>query len=159
MDSPQILDHQWAALVASPVLSITLVVLGGLAAWWLRSYLTRQRVDAVMRQYKARDERKVLIEERLAAVMRNEEMLKTQVAALQEHFQVVENQVLHEGRVPALIAATGSTASTITNIALTTEALAGSLTVLRHGVGGAEINANRALPAPAKEKLEPVPAA
>jgi hypothetical protein len=72
----------------------------------------------------------------LAAVMRNEDMLKTQVAALQEYFHIVESQVLHEGRVPALIAATGSTASTITNIALTTEALAGSLSVLRLGVGG-----------------------
>jgi hypothetical protein len=58
------------------------------------------------------------------------------VAALQDYFHIVESQVLHEGRVPALIAATGSTASIITNIALTTEALAGSLTVLRLGVGG-----------------------
>ncbi len=84
------------------------------------------RLIALQRQFEVRDETKILIEERLAAVMRNEDMLKVQVAALQEHFQIVESQVLHEGRVPALIAATGSTASTITNIALTTEALAAS---------------------------------
>jgi hypothetical protein len=77
--------------------------------------------------------------------MRNEDMLKTQVTALQEYFHIVESQVLHEGRVPALIAATGSTASIITNIALTTEALAGSLTVLRLGVGGSN---NRPQPLP-----------
>lgn len=136
MDSIQLLDQGLSLILAAPVMSGILVVIGGVAAWLLASRVTHQRLMAMQRQFEAREEKKVLIEERLAAVMRNEDMLKTQVAALQEYFHIVESQVLHEGRVPALIAATGSTASTITNIALTTEALAGSLTVLRHGVGG-----------------------
>jgi hypothetical protein len=136
MDTLQILDQEWSVIQAAPVLSVVLVVIGAVLAWWLNSSIGQGRLDALKRHFEARDERKVLIEERLDAVMRNEDMLKTQVAALQEYFQIVESQVLHEGRVPALIAATGSTSSTITNIALTTEALAGSLTVLRAGVGG-----------------------
>jgi hypothetical protein len=134
MDSTQLLDQGLSLILAAPVMSVVLVVIGGIAAWLLASNLGQRRLVALQRNFESRDETKILIEERLAAVMRNEDMLKTQVAALQEHFQVVESQVLHEGRVPALIAATGSTASTITNIALTTEALAGSLTVLRLGV-------------------------
>jgi hypothetical protein len=151
MDSIQLLEQGLSLIIAAPVMSAALVVIGGLAAWLLAARVTQHRLVALQRQFEARDEKKVLIEERLAAVMRNEDMLKTQVAALQEYFHIVESQVLHEGRVPALIAATGSTASTITNIALTTEALAGSLTVLRHGVGG---NNNRsALPRPTEVRL------
>lgn len=156
MDSLQTLIEEWAVIQAAPVLSIVLVAVGGILAWWLRSRLTRHRIEALRRQSEARDERRVLIEERLAAVMRNETMLQAQVAALQGNFQIVESQVLHEGRVPALIAATGSTASTITNIALTTEALAGSLSVLRLGVGG-ENNGNHSIMV--AEKQEPVVAA
>ena len=158
MDSLQTLIEEWAVIQTAPVLSILLVAVGGIFAWWLRSRLTQNRIQALRRQSEARDERRVLIEERLAAVMRNETMLKAQVAALQGNFQIVESQVLHEGRVPALIAATGSTASTITNIALTTEALAGSLSVLRLGVGG-EANGNGNHPAAVVEKQEPVLAA
>jgi hypothetical protein len=152
MDTMQILDQELTVLATAPVLCVVLIVIGVIAGFWIRSGMVQARLDAWKRQFDARDERKVLIEERLAAVMRNEDMLKTQVAALQEHFHIVESQVLHEGRVPALIAATGSTASTITNIALTTEALGGSLTVLRLGVGGE----NGPLHAPAAtEKTEP----
>ena len=140
MDSMQLLEQGLSLILAAPVMSGVLVVIGGIVAWLLASRVAQSRLSALQRQFEARDEKKVLIEERLAAVMRNEDMLKTQVAALQEYFHIVESQVLHEGRVPALIAATGSTASTITNIVLTTEALAGSLTVLRLGVGG---NSNR----------------
>jgi hypothetical protein len=135
MDSTQLFEQGVSLIVDAPIMSLALVVIGGIAAWLLASRMGQHRLIALQRHFEARDETKLLIEERLAAVMRNEDMLKTQVAALQEHFHVVESQVLHEGRVPALIAATGSTASTITNIALTTEALAGSLTVLRLGVG------------------------
>jgi len=120
------------------VLSILLVVIGFVAAWWLRSTISRGKIDSLIGQLEAHDERKMLIDERLSAVARNEYMLQTQVAALQEHFGIVEGQVLRQGHVPALIAATGSTASTITNIVLTTEALSGSLSVLRLGVGGEE---------------------
>jgi len=140
MDSLQLLEQGISLLLAAPVTSGVLVVIGAVMAWLLANAFAQQRLTALQRQFQARDEKKVLIEERLAAVMRNEDMLKTQVAALQEYFHIVESQVLHEGRVPALIAATGSTASIITNIALTTEALAGSLTVLRLGVGGGNNN-------------------
>jgi hypothetical protein len=151
MDAIQILEQEWSVLQTAPVLCILLVAIGAIAAWWIKSSIVQSRVDALNRYFDTRDERKVLIEERLAAVLRNEDMLKTQVVALQEHFQIVESQVLHEGRVPALIAATGSTASTITNIALTTEALGGSLTVLRLGVGGEN---EALLPPPVPEKSD-----
>jgi hypothetical protein len=136
MDSMQLLEEGISLILAAPVTSGVLVVIGAIVAWLLANSVAQHRLAALQRQFEAREENKVLIEERLAAVMRNEDMLKTQVAALQDYFHIVESQVLHEGRVPALIAATGSTASIITNIALTTEALAGSLTVLRLGVGG-----------------------
>ncbi len=136
MDSLELLEQGLSLILAAPVTSGVLVVIGAVVAWLLANSFAQRRLSALQSQFEARDEKKVLIEERLAAVMRNEDMLTAQVAALQEHFQIVQNQVLHEGRVPALIAATGSTASTISNIALTAEALAGSLTVLRHGVGG-----------------------
>src|SRR5262249_16482750 len=135
------LEQGLSLILAAPVMSGILVGIGGIVAWLCANRVGQHRLSALQRQFEARDEKKVLIEERLAAVMRNEDMLKTQGAALQEYFHIVESQVLHEGRVPALIAATGSTASTITNIALTTEALAGSLTVLRNGVG--ESNSNK----------------
>jgi hypothetical protein len=156
MDSLQILDQEWSALQAVPILAVSLVVIGGIVGWLISSGIAQGRIDALRRHYEARDERKIQIGERLAAVMRNEDMLKTQVAALQEYFQIVESQVLHEGRVPALIAATGSTASTITNIALTTEALAGSLAVLRLGVGG---DNNRPHSPPVTEKPDTAPEA
>jgi hypothetical protein len=136
MDSLQLLEEGISLVLAAPVTSGVLVVIGAVVAWLLANALAQHRLTLLQRQFEAREESKVLIEERLAAVLRNEDMLKTQVLALQESFQIVQNQVLHEGRVPALIAATGSTASTISNIALTAEALAGSLTVLRLGVGG-----------------------
>jgi hypothetical protein len=136
MDSLQLLEEGLSLILAAPVTSGVLVIIGAVVAWLLTNSLAQHRLTLLQRQFETREENKVLIEERLAAVMRNEDMLKTQVAALQEAFNIVQSQVLHDGRVPALIAATGSTASTITNIALTTEALAGSLTVLRHGVGG-----------------------
>ena len=135
MDSLQLLEQGISLILAAPVTSGVLVVIGAVVAWLIANSFAERRLSALQSQFEARDEKKVLIEERLAAVMRNEDMLKTQVSALQEYFHIVESQVLHEGRVPALIAATGSTASIITNIALTTEALAGSLTVLRLGVG------------------------
>jgi hypothetical protein len=143
MDSLELLEQGFTLVLAAPVTSGVLVVIGAVVAWLLANAFAQHRLTGLQRQFEAREENKVLIEERLAAVMRNEDMLKTQVAALQESFQIVQNQVLHEGRVPALIAATGSTASTISNIALTAEALAGSLTVLRLGVGG---NNNRPQP-------------
>lgn len=142
-------------MLGAPVAAAVLVLIGGIAAWLLTRSFGQHRIIALQRQFEARDETKILIEERLAAVMRNEDMLKVQVAALQEHFQIVENQVLHEGRVPALIAATGSTASTITNIALTTEALAGSLNVLRHGVGGNNDRPRSRLRIEAMPRIEP----
>jgi hypothetical protein len=145
MDSLELLEQGLSLILAAPVTSGVLVLIGAVVAWLLTSSVAEHRLAALHRQFEAREEKKVLIEERLAAVMRNEDMLKTQVTALQEYFHIVESQVLHEGRVPALIAATGSTASIITNIALTTEALAGSLTVLRLGVGGSN---NRPQPLP-----------
>jgi hypothetical protein len=150
MDSMELLEQGISLILAAPVTSGVLVVIGATVAWLFANSFAQRRLTALQRLFEARDEKKVLIEERLAAVMRNEDMLKTQVAALQEYFHVVESQVLHEGRVPALIAATGSTASIITNIALTTEALAGSLTVLRLGVGG---NNNRSQPPRLTEPL------
>jgi hypothetical protein len=136
MDSLELLEQGISLIMAAPVTSGTLVAIGAVVAWMLARMVGQHRLTALQRQLESREDNKVLIEERLAAVMRNEDMLTAQVAALQEHFQIVQNQVLHEGRVPALIAATGSTASTISNIALTAEALNGSLSVLRVGVGG-----------------------
>jgi len=150
MDSLQLLEQGISLILAAPVTSGVLVVIGAVVAWLVANSFAERRLSALQSQFEARDEKKVLIEERLAAVMRNEDMLKTQVSALQEYFHIVESQVLHEGRVPALIAATGSTASIITNIALTTEALGGSLTVLRHGVGG---NTNQPQPLPQPPRL------
>lgn len=144
-------------MLGAPIIAALLVLIGGIAAWMLTRSLGQHRLIALQRQFDVRDETKILIEERLAAVMRNEDMLKVQVAALQEHFQIVESQVLHEGRVPALIAATGSTASTITNIALTTEALAGSLNVLRNGVGNNNNRPHSRLRIEATPRLDPAP--
>lgn len=144
-------------IMGAPVAAMMLVVIGGIAAWIAASRLNQHRLIALQRRFDARDETKILIEERLAAVMRNEDMLKVQVAALQEHFQIVESQVLHEGRVPALIAATGSTASTITNIALTAEALAGSLSVLRNGVGANNHRPHSRLRIESMPRIEPAP--
>jgi len=149
MDSMQILEQEWSVLQASPVLSVVLIVIGFVIAWWLRSIVSRGKIDSLISQLETHDERRLLVEERLSAVARNEYMLQTQVAALQGHFQIVEGEVLRQGHVPALIAATGSTASTITNIVLTTEALSGSLSVLRLGVGGED---NWPYPQPAPEK-------
>jgi hypothetical protein len=149
MDSMQILEQEWSVLQATPVLSVVLIVIGFIIAWWLRGMISRSKIDSLIAQLETHDERRVLVEERLSAVARNEHMLQTQVTALQGHFQIVEGEVLRQGHVPALIAATGSTASTITNIALTTEALSGSLSVLRLGVGGED---NWPYPQPAVEK-------
>jgi hypothetical protein len=143
MDLIQILEQKWSVVQAEPVLSILLIAVGGIVAWLLMSGIARVKIDGLKGQLddlknqpNAGGERKVLVEERLSAVVRYEDMLKTQVAALQQHFQIVEDQVMRQGHVPALIAATGSTASTITNIALTADALIGSLNVLRLGFKG-----------------------
>lgn len=143
MDLIQFLQQKWFVVQAEPVLSILLIVVGGIVAWLLRGGIAPVKIiglkgqfDDLKNQLKAGAERIMLVEERLSAVVRYEEMLKIQVAALQQHFQVVEDQVMRQGHVPALIGATGSTASTITNIALTVDALTGSLAVLRVGFRG-----------------------
>jgi hypothetical protein len=159
MDPTQIIDQGISLMAGAPLAAAMLVLIGGLGAWLLTRSFGQHRIIALQRQFEARDETKILIEERLAAVMRNEDMLKVQVAALQDHFQIVESQVLHEGRVPALIAATGSTASTITNIALTAEALAGSLNVLRNGVGNNDRPRSRLRIESSVPRIEPLPRA
>jgi hypothetical protein len=143
MDLIQILEQKWSVVQAEPVLSILLILVGGIAAWLLRRSIAQGKInrlkgqlDDLQDQLKAGADRKVLVEERLSAVVRYENMLKTQVAALQQQFQVVDDQVMRQGHVPALIGATGSTASTITNIVLTADALTGSLDVLRLGFRG-----------------------
>ena len=143
MDLIQILEQKWSVVQAEPVLSILLIVVGGLAAWLVGGSIARVRInglkgqlDDLRNQFNAGAERKVLVEERLSAVVRYEDMLKIQVAALQQQFQIVEDQVMRQGHVPVLIGATGSTSSTITNIVLTADALTGSLNVLRLGFRG-----------------------
>jgi hypothetical protein len=153
MDSMQILEQEWSVLQAAPVLSGVLVLVGFVIAWWLRSMVSRSKIESLISQLETHDERRMLVEERLSALTRNEYMLQTQVAALQNHFNIVEGEVLRQGHVPALIAATGSTASTITNIVLTTEALSGSLNVLRLGVGGEDTWSYPPQPAVEKQSM------
>src|SRR5580700_11229739 len=101
MDLIQTLEQKWSVVQAEPVLAILLVAIGAIAARLLMGRIARIKINGLTGQFcdlrnqvNARAEGKLLVEERLSAVVRYEDMLKIQVTALQQQFQIVEDQVM-----------------------------------------------------------------
>lgn len=77
MDPQKIFDQEGSVIQAAPWLSLVLMAVGAVAAWWFKSKTTASEIAGLKAHLAARDERVKLGEERLADIRLKEETLNT----------------------------------------------------------------------------------